>query len=84
MDAAVKTPAEEGQEDSDEGAGNIRRNGIELLSDGAGGGVDGLDNCGCEEGEALNSDIIEEEYKGCGEGDGAEDAAQDFWCVDFV
>lgn len=84
VDAAVEAPAEEGQEDGDEGADDVWRDSVKLLGDGTGGGIDSFDDCGSEEGETLDCDVVEEENEGCGEGDRAEDAAEDFGSVNLI
>lgn len=82
--AAVEPPAEEREEDGEEGADDVRGHGVELLGDDGGLGVDRPDDGGGEEGEALDGDVVEEEDEGGGEGDGAEDAAEDLDGVELV
>jgi hypothetical protein len=58
VDAAVEAPGEEGEEDGEEGADYVGWDGVELLGDGGGGGVDCLDYGGGEEGETLDGYIV--------------------------
>ena len=82
--AAVESPAEEGEEDGEKGANNIRRNGMELLRDHTIFGVDCLDDRGGEEGQTLYGDVVQEEYEGGRESDRAKDTAEDLWNVELV
>ena len=82
--AAVEHPAEEGEEEGEEGADDVGGHGVELLAYDAGLRVDGADDGGGEESETLYGDVVEEEDKtGC-EGDGAHDAPEGLGQVDFV
>ena len=82
--AAVKLPAEKGNEDRKEGADHVRRHGVELLRNDAAFGVDCLNDRGGEEGDTLDGDIVKEEYEGGRHSNGAEDTAKGLRHVELV
>lgn len=82
--AAVEDPAEEGEEEGEEGANDVGGHSVKLLAHDACFWVDRTDDGGGEEGKALHGDVVEEEDETCGEGDGAEDAPEGFRQVDFI
>lgn len=63
--AFVCAPRQEWEEDCEEGTDDIRWDGMKLLADDCVLGVDGLDNCRSEEGQSLDSDVVEQEDEGC-------------------
>lgn len=81
---AVKVPAHGGEGDGEEGADNVGRHAVQLLLDHGVLGVDGGDNGGHEEGQALDGDVVEKEDDGDLDGDGARDAAPELEGVDAV
>lgn len=48
--ALVELPTKQRDQNGEEGTDDIRWDGVELLRDGGGCGVDGLDDGGCEKG----------------------------------
>merc|ERR1711988_385124 len=57
----VELAAQQGEQDCEESSDDIRRNSVQLLGDDASVGVDSLDDGRCKEGEALHSDVVEQE-----------------------
>lgn len=80
----VDLGADERQEQGEEGADNVRGYCVQLLLDHGLFGIDRLHNRRQEESQALDSDVVEQEDKGRGQGDGAEDAAEDLGLVNLV
>lgn len=80
----VDPGADERQEQREEGTDDVRGNCVQLLLDDGLFRVDGLDDRRQEEGQALDSDIVEQEDEGCGQCDGVEDAAEDLGLVNLV
>lgn len=80
----VESGAEEGNEEGEEAAYDVRGDGEELLHDGALVGVDGGDDGRGEESEALDGDVVEEEDERGGERDGGHDTQPEFLLVDAV
>lgn len=81
---AVKVPAHGGERDGEEGADGVGGHAVQLLLDHGVLGVDGGDNGGHEEGQALDGDVVEEEDDGDLDRHGAGDAAPELEGVDAV
>lgn len=81
---AVEAPAREGQADEEHGAERVRRHGEELFLDRGFCGVDGADDGGREEGEALHGDVVEEEDEGRREHHRVPEAEPELVLVGFV
>lgn len=80
----VDLGADERQKQGEEGADDVRGHCVQLLFDDGLFRIDGLDDRRQEEGQALNSDIVEQEDEGCGQRHRAEDAAKDLRLVNLV
>lgn len=80
----VKSPAEEREQNGEEGAHNVGRDGVQLLRHHGRMRVDSLDDCRREESQSLDGDVVQQEDKRGGQRDGAEDAAQRLGKVQLV
>ncbi|KAJ8106704.1 hypothetical protein OPT61_g9364 [Boeremia exigua] len=82
--AAVEAPAEEGEEEREESAHDVRRDSAELLVHDGGAWVDGSYDGRREEGKTLHGDVVQEEDERCGQDDGVEDTAERLLPVELV
>lgn len=80
----VDLGADKRQEQGEEGADDIRGHCVQLLFDYGLLRIDSLHDRRQEEGQALDCDVVEKKDKGRGQGDGAEDAAEDLGLVNLV
>jgi len=82
--AFIKSPREEGEEDSKECADDVRRYCVQLQGDEGVGWVDGLDDGRSEKCKTLDSDVVEQEDEGGSDRDRREDTAEHLGLVHLV
>lgn len=82
--ATVHLPADGGQKESEESTDDIRGHSQELGHDGGLAGVDGADDGGGEEADALDGDVVEQENERGAERHRVEDAAHELLDVHLV
>lgn len=82
--ASVNAPADERDENRKERANNVRWHGVQLLRYNRVARVNRADNCWSEEGQSLNSDVVQQEDERGSQNDGIENATERLLPVKFI